>query len=169
MMLAVGGLTSGLYKTTLIIHLLLVVVGMGSAFVWPALMSRARAAGPPVPGAVGKITYDLSPIFTSLPLTLAGLVGFALIGFSDEAWKFDDLWIQISIVVWLIGVLIGWFVMKPAQKRALDLGAQMAAGGPDQASVAGELEAAGKRVAATGGVLHLITVALVVLMVWKPM
>jgi uncharacterized membrane protein len=168
--LAIGGLNSSLYEWTLILHLVLVVVGMGSSFVWPVLQARARRAGGPAPGVVAPIAADLSKLFTSIPLTLAGLVGFALIAFSDDVWEMGQLWLDLSILLWLIGIALGWLVMGPSQKKAVRVGAALASGtATDPVAATAELARLQQRIKQVGGFLHLDTTVLVVLMVLKPM
>lgn len=166
----VGGLDSRLYEWTLIVHIVLVIVGMGSSFVWPVIQARARRAGGAAPGVVAPIVVDLSKLFTTVPLTLAGLAGFALIGFSDDAWEMGQLWLDLSILLWLAGVGLGWLVMAPSQRKAVALGGALASGtAADPAATAAELERLQGRIKQVGGFLHLDTLVIVVLMVLKPM
>jgi hypothetical protein len=142
---------SGFYQLLLILHLLSVVVAFAPAVVHavtgPRLLKEAEAAGRTFFGvAVGneRTVY--------LPALLAvGILGFALVGISDEAFKFTDAWVLIAALLWLaIGGVVSAMIV-PGEK-------QVAAG--DRAAEA--------KVAAGGGIVSLLFLVVLFLMVVKP-
>ena len=88
---------------------------------------------------------------------LSGVFGGALIGLSkpsDDAevlWKFEQTWIWLGIVIWVVlcGLVSG--VILPAERKV----------------AAGDLSAQ-KRVQTAGGIATLLLVVQVALMVFKP-
>ncbi len=174
-MLAVGGIDSGLYDAALFVHVMLVVVGVGSSFVWPALVARAAQLDPAARAVTGRMVYDLSKLFTSLALFLAGIVGFGVAGFSKNpgngelVFKPGQAWLDASIGLWVVGVVLGFFVLQPAQRRAAELAEQIADERDRRgADVDTKLAATNKRIASVGGALQLIVVVILFLMIVKP-
>jgi uncharacterized membrane protein len=87
---------------------------------------------------------------------LVALFGFSLVQ-SKYHRDFADVWIWLSVLLYIVAVLVALFVLVPALAQA---GEQIAAG-QSPASLAG-------RVAATGGIVSLVFAVIVVLMVFKP-
>jgi hypothetical protein len=174
-MLVIAGLevTSFGYKFLYLLHILFVIVGFGSTFVYPALASRARKLAPTEGHAIGHATLDVSHWLTTYPIWAAGVVGAVLVGVS-EGWKFSQAWVSIAFVLFFFGVLFSAFVHSPNIKAmdalqekliAGDAAAPAAGGPPPEVA---ELQARGKRAGMTGGILHLVFLMLVIDMVWKP-
>jgi MFS family permease len=159
------------YRILLLLHLLLVIVGFGSSFAYPALAARARKLTPSEGHAIGHATLDISRGVTTYPIWAAGLVGIVLVGVSNE-WKFSQSWVSIAFVLFLAAVLFAWFVHVPNLKKIdalqeeLLTAAPPAAGGPPP-QVA-EVEQRAKRAGMYGGLLHLVFLLLVIDMIWKP-
>lgn len=161
------------YRFLLLLHILFIVVGFGSSFVYPALASRARQLPPPQGYAIGHSSLDVAKFLTTIPIYLAGATGIILVGVS-EAWKFDQEWVTIAFVLFFFGVLFSAFVHAPNLKKMDELQARLVAGegtpnpgGGPPAEVA-ELQARGRRAGMTGGILHLTFLLLVIDMIWKP-
>ncbi len=161
------------YRVLLLLHILLVIVGFGSTFVYASLASRARKL-PPVEGhAIGHASLEVSKGLTTYPIWAAGFFGIVLVGVSEQ-WKFSQAWVSIAFVLFIIGVVVSYFVHTPnlkaidaLQERLIagDVTAPSAGGPPPEV---GELQSRGKRAGMTGGVLHLIFLLLVIDMIWKP-
>ncbi|MBA2281203.1 MAG: CopD family protein [Acidimicrobiia bacterium] len=140
------------YDIVLILHIVAIVVAFAPATVSPVTIARVKAAEGPE--AVARLSgYFLKNARTiHFPaLVLAGVFGGMLIGFSDEAWQFDQAWIWLGIVVWLAlcGVVSG--ILIPGE-RAL-------AGGDADAE---------KRVAIGGQLATVLFLVQLYLMVAKP-
>lgn len=166
------------YNLVLLLHLLSVIVAVGSSFVWAALSARARNLEPREAHAIGSIMLRLENGMTSMPFYAAGATGLLLVLFStiDDfgPWGFDQAWISIAFALFIIGVLVALFLHKPNLKAMNELEARLLAGGgtPGQAgsppAEVVELEERGKQAAMYGGILHLVALLLIIDMVWKP-
>jgi hypothetical protein len=160
------------YRFLYLLHILFVIVGFGSTFVYAALASRARKLAPVEGHAIGHASLEVSKGLTTFPIYGAGLMGIILV-LVGEGWKFSQTWISIAFVLFIIGVLVSAFVHTPnlkamdALQEKLLAGAASAPAGGRPAEV-DELEARGKRAGMTGGLLHLIFLLLVIDMIWKP-
>lgn len=161
------------YQFLYLLHIVLVVVGFGSSFVYPALAARARKLAPAEGYAVNHAALSLSKILTTYPIWGAGLVGIVLVGVSEE-WEFSQQWVSIAFILFIVGIGVASLVHSPNLKKMDVLqerlvsgaAAPPAAGGPP--AEVGELEMRGKRAAMTGGILHLVFLLLVIDMIWKP-
>ena len=163
------GIDTTLYKVVLVAHILCAIVGFG-AVTLNALYGRESQRRPGPGGAaileanlfVSRIgEYFIYAVF---------LLGFALVGLSDEVWKFQQTWVWLSIALYLVGLGISHGVVFPAAKRLTALAGEAAAspptaGPPPQAA---EMERNGKILATWSPLLHLILVAILGLMVFKP-
>lgn len=165
------------YDILLFIHILAAIVGFGSTFVYAVGGGVARRVRGPQALGITQANIRSSNILTT-PLTwLTGLIGFGLVGMSDDVWELSDGWVLTSIVLWLTGGIIAAVVLRPTAHKMLRLQEELVAMGPppEGAPPAGgpppevaELEAAGKTMGMTSGILHLIFLVVLYLMVFKP-
>ncbi|MBM3683045.1 MAG: hypothetical protein FJW83_00685 [Actinobacteria bacterium] len=124
------------YKIQLILHVLMAVVAFGPLFVLPRL-HRADA------DAAAKFHLRVS-----LPaLVLTWVFGMGLMGLSDKAWGFGQLWIDLSTLLWVVLVAVAAAVIAPGLRKGAEGRARVAAG---------------------MGVSHLLVVVVLALMVFKP-
>jgi uncharacterized membrane protein len=142
---------SGLYELLLFLHILAVVVAFSPAVVHaltgPKIMKDDETAG----RAFSKAAAANSRIVYLPALLAVGILGFALVGVSDPAFKFTQAWVYSSALLWLaIGGIVS-AVIIPGEK-------QVAAGD----------RAAESRVAAGGGIATLLFLIVLFLMVVKP-
>jgi Predicted integral membrane protein (DUF2269) len=160
---------SFLYKLFFLLHILCVVVGFGSTFVWAALGARAGKLDPATSLEINRDILTLSKRLTTPFIYAAGAFGIALVILSDKAIKFSDAWISIAFALFIVGALIAAFVLAPAQKRLVAMQDELVSAGgpsPDRPSQVDEIDAAAKRVAMFGGILHLFFLAILIDMVW---
>jgi hypothetical protein len=159
------------YRILFFGHLLFVIVGFGSTFVWPVV---GREAGQrPGPGglALSEVAIKYSRYLTIYAIYAAGAFGFVL---AAAAGLLDQMWAQAAIVVYLAAVLFSGFVHVPNLEKMDALAHQLAAGPPPGAAPSGpppqvaEMGARAKAAARNGGILHLAFVVLLILMIWKP-
>lgn len=141
------------YKITLAFHILAVIIAFAPAWLTPLLLKVAGVGDTKVSDALGLAVLRLSLPFVAI----AGILGFGLAGQSkvpgtDELqFKMSQTWLTVSIILWLVQLAVLFFVARPAFK----------------ALSAGDASARGRVMAATG-VTHLILVAMIYLMIWKP-
>ena len=165
------GVSSGVYRVLLLLHIFAVIAGFGVTLVAPLFAGEARKRGGREGLAIAEATYSV--IDRALYAIYAvPVLGILLIFVSDDAWKFSQGWISISLLLYLVAIGISHGVHLPNIRRMNVLVAELAGGGaaagggpPPQAV---ELEARGKKAAMFGGILNLLLVAIIVMMIWKP-
>jgi uncharacterized membrane protein len=158
------------YNALKSIHILLAIVGFGAVFLNGLYASRARRAGGREGLAITETNFFVSDRVAQYLIYLVFLVGFALVGMSDKVYKFSQPWISVSIVLFLVGIGLVHGMVRPNEKRMIELqramaGAPVGAGAPPQAA---EYDRLFRREAAVGMVLNAIVVTIVFLMVFKP-
>jgi uncharacterized membrane protein len=153
--------SDGLYRFFLFLHLVAVVVGFGAVLLNGLYGAQAKKRPGPGGLAIAEANFFVSTKIAEPAIYLVPLFGFALIGLSDGGWKFSQMWISASLVLYVIGLANARLVIVPTSSKMIDM---MRAGPPDPM----KMDAAGKRLAAAGGFAHLLFTAIMVLMVWKP-
>ena len=147
---------SGLYKLLVVLHLLSVVVGIGATMLNGVYAAKAKKAGGPAAGAIMKANFEVTMLAEKV-IYLIPVFGILAVLASDDVWEFDQTWIWLSIVLYVIALGIAHGNQMPAGKKML--------AGPSSPQ---EAEALGKRLAMGGMALDLLVVILIALMVWKP-
>lgn len=160
---------SFLYKLFFLFHILCVVIGFGSTFVWAALGARTRHLDPATSLTVNRDILRLSQRLSSPFIYAAGAFGIGLVILSDKGIKFSDTWISIGLALFVIGALVAAFVLVPTQKRMIELQEELVnADSPAgiRPTQVDEISAATRKTAGVGGFLHLIFLLIMIDMVW---
>jgi hypothetical protein len=173
-MVTLATINGGFYKFCLVLHILCAIVGFGAVFLngiygqqMKVRMQSGRGAE-----AIGIFEANLAVSKIGEYFIYAVFVlGFALLGLSDSVWTFDQTWIWLSIVLYVVGIGLSHGVVTPTVKRMGVLMREMLAGpppagGPPPQAV--EMEALGKKLGVFGPALDLILIVILFLMVWKP-
>ncbi|MEA3056638.1 MAG: putative integral rane protein [Actinomycetota bacterium] len=147
----------GYYELLLVIHLLTVVVGIGSVVLNGVYGAQAKKAGPNGGNAIVRANFEVTKI-AEIFIYLIPVTGILMVLKSD-AFDFSDTWVWLSIVLYVIAVGNAHMNLIPGAKKMIEL---------TQGPPTPEMESWGKRLAIAGTTNDLIVVALVVLMVWKP-
>lgn len=166
-----------LYNVVLLAHILAVVVGFGSSFVWPVLAVRARKVGGAEGYALSHTALELGKPLTTFPIWAAGGLGILLVLMEQlqefSQIEFSQTWISIAFVLFFGAAAFAWFIHTPNLKRMDELQAKLVTGdvtpnpnGPPKEAL--ELEERGKQAAMYGGILHLLFLLLLIDMIWKP-
>jgi len=170
------------YKIVLILHILAVVAGIGAVTLNGVYGAQAKARKGREGLAIAEANFRVSVLAEYLIYTIP-VFGIALVLMSgkdssgDRFYDFDQTWIWLSILLYVIAMGIAHGVVMPTAKKMQGLMRELNEMGPPPAGGPGaggpppqvaQLEALGKRIGAGGAALNLLTVALVVLMVWKP-
>ncbi len=161
---------SGAYKFFLVIHITSVVVGIGAVMLNGLYAQQTQKRQGPTGRAVFEANFYVSGIAEYIIYTIP-IWGFVLIGLSDSAWKFSQVWIWLSLVLYVIALGISHGLMVPNSKKILGLmneieqGPPPAGGPPPQAAKIADL---GKQLGVGGATLNVIAVVIIGLMVWKP-
>lgn len=132
------------YKILFLLHILSAIVAFGPLFAVSALQRSGRTAE-----LARLYLYVCLPALVLTWVFGMGLVGMSKPAGSDEAViKMSQTWIVLAVIVWLIAVVIGAVLIRPA---LTDRSAQ-----------------ARSRLSAGIGVTHLCLIVLLYLMVFKP-
>ena len=157
-----------------LLHLLTVVVGFGSAFVYPVLGKQAAARGGVQAQALSESTLAAANRLTTPVIYAAGATGLVLVMMSEHI-DFDEAWISIALVLFVAAAALVTFAHAPNLKRMDELTRELASGpaadapgGGGAPPQAAELAQRGRRAALFGGILHLLFLAIMIDMIWKP-
>jgi uncharacterized membrane protein len=147
-----------LYELLLIIHIVTVVVGIGTVTLNGLYGAKAKAAGPNGGLAIGQANFAVSEVaekfIYAIPVT--GILMMLV----EDFWEWSQTWVWLSIVLYIAAVGISHSVQIPSARRMNEL---MAAGPPNE-----ETSALEKKLAMGGAVLNLLAVVIIALMVTKP-
>ena len=177
MLLASLQQTDNLYRFLVFLHVLAVIVGFGSTFVYPLLGNEAKKH----PGLEAKGISNANQLagqrLTEPAIYAAGALGVVLVFVGPSEW--EDPWVGLSLVLYVAALFFSLFVHQPNLKRMDALVNELAAmGPPPEGAAAGgpppggpppqviEMEQRGKAAARNGGILHLAFFVILVLMVW---
>jgi hypothetical protein len=163
-----------LYKVVLLLHLSSVIVGFGSAFVYPFLAVRARALSSKESFAINHAVYGIVRPLSTYPIVAAAVFGLALVVISNKAIEFKETWISLAFLLVLLVLLVSFFLDLPNRKAMDDLEGRLASGqitpsksGAEPKEAVELTERIGK-VSAYSGVLHLLWLLLMIDMIWQP-
>jgi uncharacterized membrane protein len=150
------GIASGAFKFVLLLHVLAVVVGIGTVVLNGLYAAKAKQLGPSAAGPIMLANFDVTMAAEKVIYTIP-LFGLALVGMSDKVYKVGQTWVWLSLVLYILAIGVSHSVMIPNGKKML-----AGPSGPDEAA------ALGKKLAAGGMTLNLLATAIIVLMIWKP-
>jgi hypothetical protein len=148
-----------MFKILLALHLLFAVFAVGPLVHAATTAARGVRKGD---GAATAYSARMLKIY-SYASVLVTIVGFGLMSAKapgnpkQHVAEFSDVWIWLSVLLWLAAVALVLAVIVPALERATQLVAQQ----QSVVSLTG-------RVAAAGGVVGLLFAAIVFLMVYQP-
>ena len=145
------------YNLLLFLHILSAIVGIGNYMLAGARASAAAKIGGPASGAVGNAEYvsgKIADVFVYLIFITAVLL--IILG---DGIEFSEMWISLSFLLYIVALGISHGVMKPAARKAREIGAS---GGGDG------MPALQKKLAVGGTALNLLAVVLLGLMIWQP-
>jgi hypothetical protein len=163
-----AGIESGIYKIFLLLHILTVVVGFGGV-VLGGFYAREASKRPGHGLAISEANLAVIRIAEKF-IYAVPIFGFALIGVSDSAIGFGDVWVSLSILLYVAAVGLLHAVIFKGQKQMNGILAEIeafppAGGRPKQMD---DFEAVGRRVAATSLGLDVVLIVLLYLMIFKP-
>src|SRR5687767_11323978 len=102
------------YRLLLLGHLLFVIVGFGSTFVWPALGREAGRRGGAAAAVLSDVSVTNARYLTIWPIWAAGAFGLALAIASE---RMDESWATIAVTVYVISLLFSHLVHLPNLNR----------------------------------------------------
>ena len=165
---------SGLYKTTLILHILCAIVGFGAVMLNGVYgqQVKIRLQSGRAKEALGafeanEFVSKIGEYFIYAVFVFGLLV--ALQG--DPFIKFSQTWLWLAMVIYIVAIGISHAVLFPAVKRMGVLIREVADGPPPVGGPppqAAELAEIGKKLGVVGPLLNVLLVVVLFLMVWKP-
>src|SRR3954468_2437053 len=168
------GITSTAYKIVLLLHILCAIVGFGTVFLNGLYGAQAKRRPGPGGLAIQEANLFVSKIAEYF-IYAVFILGIGLVSMSDDAWKFSQTWIWLAMLLYIVGIGVSHGVLFPNAKKMRDLSAELVAAGPPPAGAppgpspqVAEMERRGKTLGAASTFLHLLLVAILVLMIWKP-
>ena len=154
-----------MFELLVFLHLVAVVVGIGTVFlngVYANIsMKRQGAEGLAISEANEKVSGVAEKFIYAI------FVFGILAVLASDVYDFSQVWIWLSIVLYVVAVGISHSIVIPGHRRLNELARIMGSGqgGPAEGQ---EMAALGKRMAPAGMALNLLAVVLIGLMVWKP-
>jgi hypothetical protein len=163
-----AGLQSGPYRVVLLLHILCAIIGLGGVTLNGVYAVASRKAlghgGLAIVRANAKSTKIAELFIYAVPI-----LGFGLVGLSDDAWSFSQTWLWMALVVYAIALGVALGLLLPTFRKYEALVEQVETSGvAPTPAVESTLDGLLKKQAAMGGSLHLIIVVLLYLMIWKP-
>lgn len=155
------------YEVLLFLHILgvfLILAGSGVATATGIAMTRTNAVR-----AISLLarTARSAELFTIVPGALLAIVFGSWLVAEVGSYEFSDPWVSASYALWLLSIGISTGVLGPMLKRidarATELGAQGVEASDELRAQAGD-----PKLALLGNLLHVMTLALLALMVFKP-
>jgi uncharacterized membrane protein len=162
------------YKLVLTLHILAVIIGLGTVFLNAIYGAQAKSRRGPDGLAIAQANLKVTEIAQYVIYTIP-IFGIALVFMSKtdgiEIFKFSQTWVWLSLVLYIVALGLSHGLLLPAVKRMQVLMAEVIAAGPPAGGPppqAAEMEQLGKRIAPVGAVLNLLVIVIVGLMVFKP-
>jgi hypothetical protein len=169
-MLAFGGTNSGIFKLLLVLHILSAIVGIGGVLLNGLYAAQAQQRPGPPGRAVSEANFAVTSVAEKV-IYLIPVFGILLVLASDKGIEFSDLFVWLSLLLFIIALGISHSVLIPGHKRIngllleMEQGPAPVGGPPPQVAQIHEL---GKKQGASAMVLDLLLVAILALMIWQP-
>ena len=167
------GLDGTLYRIILVLHIMCAIIGFGAVYLNALYGLQVRKRQ----GREGLAVYEANFFVSGVgQFFIYGvfIFGFLAVLASDDAWKFDQTWVWLAMVLFVVALGVSHGVLLPAVKRMGVLMKELVDAGPGTAPAQGpppqavELGTLGQRVGATGAFLDVMVVVILCLMIWKP-
>jgi uncharacterized membrane protein len=170
----IAAINSDGYKLVLVLHLLSVIIGLGTVFLNAIYGVQAKNRRGPEGLAIAQANLKTTEIAQYFIYAIP-VFGIALVFMSKtdgvEIFKFSQTWIWLSLVLYIAALGLSHAILLPSVKRLQVLMAEVIAAGPPVGGPppqAAEMEQLGKRIAPVGAILNLLVIVIVALMVFKP-
>ncbi len=153
-----------MYQLWLFLHILGAIAAFGFGFYAP-IFGRASASEPQHGNWYLRAAKRVSngviiPVAISMVIT-----GTLLVMETGGVERFQELWLALALVLYVIALLIVFLVQRPALNQVIEFTSQP----PGPEGPPPELPALVRRLQLAGLALLILTVAIVALMVWKPL
>jgi hypothetical protein len=140
-------------------------VGLGGVMLNGLYGSQAMSKSPTEAHAILAANWRVT-LVAEKAIYVILLAGLVLVWLSDGSWSLSDTWVWLSLALFVLAIVVANAMLLPAARATVRELREATTGGvaPDEA----RLTALGRRQAIGGSTLHLVTVVLLVLMIWKP-
>lgn len=154
-----------MYELWLFLHLLGAIVAFGFGFYAP-IFGMAAAAEPQHGNWFMRAAKRISNIVI-VPFAISMFITGTLLVTTTTGGmrRFEELWLAVSLVLYVIALLILFLLQRPALDRVIAL----TAGPPGPGGLPAELGEHVRKMQIYGMILLALTIAIVALMVWKPL
>jgi uncharacterized membrane protein len=109
----------GYFQALLVVHLLTVVVGIGSVMLNGVYGAQAKKAGPNGGNAIVRANFEVTKI-AEIFIYLTPVTGILLV-IKNEAYDFSDTWVWSSIVLYVLAVGNAHMNLLPGAKKMIEL------------------------------------------------
>jgi uncharacterized membrane protein len=162
------------YNVVLTLHILSVIIGLGTVFLNAVYGVQAKARRGPEGLAISQANLKVTE-YAQYAIYAIPIFGIALVFMSKtdgiQFYDWDQTWIWLSLVLYIAALGLSHGLLMPAVKRMQVLMAEVIAAGPPAGGPppqAAEMEQLGKRIAPVGATLNVLVIVIVALMVFKP-
>ena len=147
----------------LVLHVLGAIVALGFSLTYGLWGARGETSGAAERDFVLRTISWIDRRFTTPAYVLQAVTGLVLV--SLLGWDLlRQSWLELSIAIYVTLTVLAITVYAPAHRRQSALAGRLAEG----SDVGSDYEAAATTARRWGVVVTVLTVAIVVLMVWKP-
>ncbi|HVL04154.1 MAG TPA: DUF2269 family protein [Acidimicrobiales bacterium] len=161
------GVSGGLYRFVLLLHIVAVVVAFGSFTANATYARLARQRGGSEGVAINEASAAVTKRVSQGALWAVPVFGIFLVVLSDGAIGFEEPWISLSFLLYIAAAALLVAVVIPTQRRSNQLAAEAVAN-LSSGTERGELAQLEKKLAAVSGVFNLLFLAVLALMIFKP-
>lgn len=153
-----------MYELWLFLHVLGAIVAFGFGFYAP-IFGMATAREPQHGNWFMRASKRISNIVI-IPFAISMFItGTLLVTTTGGMRRFEELWLAVSLVLYVISLLIVFLLQRPTLNRVITLTAEPPGPGGPPAELAEHV----RKMQLYGTILLVLTIAIVALMVWKPL
>ena len=159
------------YNIFVLLHLVCVIVGYGAVAVDSLATTQQRRFAGAEAHAVAQAGYGTSAKLATRFLYGVPVFGIVAVALSKGDVSMGEGWVSAGLALWVVSLSVLHAVVIPARRRSLMLLGELAglrAGGDERPPQLRQLAGLGRRVSRGNAVVHLIALAALVVMVWKP-
>lgn len=155
---------SSMYQLWLFLHILGAIAAFGYGFYAP-IFGRAAASEPQHGNWYLRAAKRVSNgVILPVAVTMF-ITGVLLVVETGGFRRFEELWLAVSLLIYIAALAVVFFLQRPTLTRVIELTSEPPGPGGPPAEVARLL----RRMQLYGLFLLLATIAIVALMIWKPL
>jgi len=161
------------YGLVLLLHILSAIIGFGGVMLNGLYAQQAQQRPGREGVAINQATFAVSKV-AEIFIYLVFVFGVILVLLADEPVSFGDLWVWLSMLLFIVAIGISHGMLYPAVRQINALAEELSTtegpppGGGGKPPQVTEMEALGKRIGMADVLLKVLLVAILYLMIWKP-